>query len=149
MIIATQGLPASGKSYWANQLIQSNPNKYVKIELDELREKFGSKTKEEWLNVLKIREERIKQALLENKIVILSDTNLTYKAITDIRVIAKRHRSILKWVRFDTPIEICFERDNKRFKPFGEEVIMKLYKKALKVGLYDKDCFHLRNKQIA
>lgn len=35
-VIMTKGLPASGKSTWAKQLIEENPNVYKRINKDDL-----------------------------------------------------------------------------------------------------------------
>lgn len=133
-LIITKGLPASGKSSWADEYIAKNPN-FVKIEKDQIRKdtslfkdgQYVHKRGDEGI-VLKERDRLIRKALNEGKSVISSDTNLVQKHITQLTNIAKQNNATVEIKSFlDVPIKELIERDQKREDSVGEQVIRKMF----------------------
>lgn len=133
-VIMTRGLPASGKSSWADEFISENPN-YIKIEKDAIRKdtrlfKGGEyiwKRGDEGI-VIKERDRQIRQALQRGKSVISSDTNLIQKHISQISNIARQNNATIEVKSFlDVPIKTLIERDQNREDAVGEQVIRKMF----------------------
>ncbi len=131
-LIITKGLPASGKSSWADEFIAENPN-FVKVEKDQIRKNGDLFTGGEYIHkrgdesiVLKERDRQIREAFREGKSVISSDTNLFPKHITQLTNIAKQNRATVEVKSFlDVPLKELIERDQKREDSVGEQVIRK------------------------
>lgn len=133
-IILCKGLPASGKSSWANEHIKENPN-FVKIEKDKIREdaslfkdgQYNHKRGDESI-VLKERDRLIRKAFSEGRSVISSDTNLVQKHITQLSNIAKQNKASVEIKDFlDVPLHDLIERDRKRKDSVGEQVIRRMF----------------------
>jgi len=133
-VIITKGLPASGKSYWADEYIRENPD-FVKIEKDQIRKdarlfKDGTyvhKRGDEEI-VIKERDRLIREALANGKSVISSDTNLFKKHVTQISNIARQNNAEVEVLSFlDVPLKELIERDQKRENPVGEQVIRRMF----------------------
>ena len=125
-----KGLPASGKSTWAKSQCDNNT---IRINKDDLRNMLGgdfSKWKESL--VLELRDRIIQESLDSGKNVIVDDTNFHPKHEERIRDIAKLFDVEVEIKMFDTPVEECIKRDQKRDKPVGKSVIMDMYRKYVK-----------------
>lgn len=138
-IIITKGLPASGKSSWARQFIAENPD-YVQIEKDEIRKdtslfkdgQYVHKRGDEAI-VIKERDRLIRKALGAGKNVIVSDTNLVQKHITQISNIARQNNADVEVKSFlDVPLKELIERDAKREDSVGEQVIRRMFHEQVK-----------------
>lgn len=138
-VIITKGLPASGKSTWAEQMVKDNPNAYKIVCKDNLREMLdnGNWGKDSEKLVLKIRDSLVIQILQAGKHVIICDTNLDPKHEQRIKQLIKEyneqhHEQVSVEIKFfDVNIEECIKRDLKRAKPVGERVIRDMYEKYL------------------
>jgi len=132
-LIITQGLPGSGKSYWAENYKKSHSNTVV-LTLSDIRKEingkpnYNSKIED---TAIAIQHERACYALLENKNVIIADTNLKNDKIEFWKLVSKKFNAEFELVVFNTPIEICIERDSKRDKidMIGEKNIRRMYEK--------------------
>lgn len=134
------GLPGSGKSTWAKAQIIKHPGMYKRINKDDLRDMLDSgkfsRSNEDF--VLSVRNTLIEQSLLEGKHVLVDDTNLSPKhgnVIKDlVKKFNKKHKDQVQVIEkgFYDDLEICIERDSKRAKPVGREVITDMYNKYLK-----------------
>lgn len=141
-VILTRGLPASGKSTWAKAMLKDFPNKYKRVNKDDLRAMLDdskhSNDNEKF--VLKLRDCIILQTLENGKHVIVDDTNFSPKHENSIRelVKGKAEVSIQDFTGF--PLELCIERDLKRQNSVGEKVIRQMYNKYLrKQEIYTED----------
>jgi len=140
-IIICKGLPASGKSTFAKQMVKEKKGSYKRINKDDLRAMLDvsehSKSNEKF--VLKTRNWLITESLRCGKHVIIDDTNLAEKHEKDIRKLASDYREetgqdIKVEVKFfDVSVEECIERDLKRTNSVGEKVIRRMYKEHLMV----------------
>lgn len=142
-LIWTKGLPASGKSTWAleeQKRLREEGIPCVIVCKDDIRaelEKTGwTWSHENEKQVLSIRDAHISDAFraVEECVVISADTNLG-KHESQLRRIANRHKADFELKDFtNVPLETCIERDSKREKPVGEQVIRGMYEKYVWKG---------------
>jgi predicted kinase len=127
-----KGLPGCGKSTEAANLIKKEPNRWVRINRDDLRgmvvgpgnNPHGNKNREELTRSIK--EALIKQAFDEGYDVILDDTHLIPMTVKKLHAIAQAYGDVKVIERgVNVPVETCIERDSKRtgFAKVGEKVI--------------------------
>jgi predicted kinase len=134
-VIILKGLPASGKSTYAKDLIDRNPGQYKRINKDDLRamldNSYWSKGNEKF--VLKIRDWLIFEALNDGKNVLVDDTNLHSRHETKIRDLIKQYNQqnnsnvTVETKFFDIELEEAIKRDLKRLNSVGEKVIREMY----------------------
>lgn len=138
-VIITRGLPASGKSSWADEFIAQNPE-FVKIEKDEIRKEsrlfkdgvYNHRRGDESI-VIKERDRQIHRALSRGNSVISADTNLVQKHIARISDIARQYKAEVEIKSFlDVPIKELIERDKKREDSVGEQVIRRMFHDQVK-----------------
>lgn len=98
-IILCKGLPASGKSTWTRELIDKNPEKYKRINKDDLRAMLDNG---KWSNkneqcVLQVRDLLIQKFMEDGFNIIVDDTNLDPKHEKQIKqTVEKWNGEILK-----------------------------------------------------
>jgi|APSaa5957512535_1039671.scaffolds.fasta_scaffold04366_12 predicted kinase len=134
----TLGLPASGKSSWANQFLKDDKNKnIININRDDLRNMlFGnhykhSRHREKMVTLMQM---AIANEGFDNKKdIIISDTNLnptTYNRLCDW---ALEHKyEVIKKDFTDISREECIKRDLVRVNSVGSKVINRMYDKYIK-----------------
>lgn len=131
-VIILKGLPASGKSTYAKEIIEKNPGVYKRINKDDLRSMLDnskwSKSNEAF--VLKVRDALINLALAEGYSPIVDDTNLHSKHEDSISAMVAPIPVETK--SFDVPVFECIERDAKRPNPVGGEVIVRMWNQFVK-----------------
>lgn len=135
-ILILRGLPASGKSTFAKQLVKENPGLYKRINRDDLREMFDtyhfSRDNEKF--VKRVRDVLIREALRDGKHVIVDDTNLSSKNVNRITQLADEHRKKtgepveVEVKEFEVSLAEALERDAKREKRVGDRVIRKMHR---------------------
>lgn len=133
-VIITKGLPASGKSTWANEMLAQHPNQLKRVNKDDLRAMldngaFDGKKTENF--VLAVRDQIILAALAEGKHVIVDDTNLDPKHEVHIRALVQGKAEVEIKDFTHVSLEECIARDQKRSNYVGEKVIRGMYKKYL------------------
>ncbi|HBC72368.1 MAG: Polynucleotide 5'-hydroxyl-kinase [Candidatus Amesbacteria bacterium GW2011_GWB1_47_19] len=133
-VLILKGLPASGKTTYALELMAKSPGKYIRVSKDETREMIYGKrwTKQGEPLVLAIRDEIIKLALKEKKDVIVDDTNLNPYHIKRINKIVgdKAEMEIVDFTQVS--VEVCIERDKQRDRSVGERIIREMHLKYVK-----------------
>lgn len=129
------GLPASGKSKFATELLLSEPGRWVRTNKDLLREmahaSYWSPANEKF--ILALRDLIILKAMEEGKNVIIDDTNFGHhiehiKELVKGKGVVEVNDSFLQ-----VPVEECIKRDLKRPNSVGKDVIMKMYNKYVRV----------------
>lgn len=133
-VIMLIGLPASGKSTYAKQLINENPNSYKRINKDLLREMLDNNhhSKDAEKFILNVRDQLILMAIENGKHVIIDDCNLAPKHEDRIRLLIKG-KAELEIVDFThVPLETCIKNDLKRLNSVGEKVIREMYDQFIK-----------------
>lgn len=131
-----RGLPGSGKSTYAKQLVAEAPNTYKRINRDDLRAMFdnGHRTQGNEKFVKKVRDVLIIKALEEGKHVIVDDTNLSSTNETRVRQLVqefnKAHNDTVQVevMEINTSLQECIARDAKRAKPVGAKVIRDMHR---------------------
>lgn len=141
-ITFTIGISASGKTTWANQFCLDNPDT-VNINRDDIRFKTFCNGERNWSKykfnksnenrVSEIQETIILGAVVQNKNIIISDTNLNSKTVERILKLPclKDYKPEYKY--FDTDLEKCLKRDALRENGVGCRVIFKQYKDYCKI----------------
>lgn len=132
-VILTKGLPGSGKSTWAKELISKHPNSYKRINKDDLRDMLDnnhhSGKSEDF--ILKVRDSIILLALTQGKHVIVDDTNLNPTHETHIAQLIKGKATLEIKDFTNIPLQTCIQNDLRRPKSVGEKVIKQMYNKYL------------------
>ena len=156
-MIITRGLPASGKSTWAQNFINSNPD-YIRVERDLLRDqlfnnRFYSKpddwdmTDEEFKAYLNMRENTVTKvetamvtaAFAAGKSVIVADTNLKAQYVRAWAKLAVSKGAEVEVKEFNVPLEVLISRDFGRNyhigqHSVGESVIRKMWNDSTHKG---------------
>lgn len=133
-IIFLKGLPASGKTTWAKQFCNSDPN-YIRINKDDIRELLGNQKYNYEFEELVLKIQRFIGVSILNygKSIVVDDTNFSPKHKQYWEQVSKDKncKFIIKF--FDIPLQECIERDFKRGKGcVGPKVITDMYNKYLK-----------------
>lgn len=128
-----RGLPGSGKSTVAAEMIKKEPGRFIRINRDDLRgmcsgpgnNPHARDDRREEL-VKKMKDELIKQAFQQGFDVILDDTHLvpmTVKKLHQLAAVVGDVKVVEKGI--DVPVSVCIERDCMRtgFAKVGEKVI--------------------------
>ncbi|MBR8829004.1 MAG: AAA family ATPase [Gomphosphaeria aponina SAG 52.96 = DSM 107014] len=128
------GLPASGKSSFAKELLLSQPGHWVRTNKDLLREmahaSHWSPANEKF--IVKLRDTMILMALEDGKNVIVDDTNFG-PHVNHIKELVKGKAQVEVNDSFlQVPVEECIKRDLLRPNSVGKDVIMKMYNRYLR-----------------
>lgn len=125
------GLPASGKSTYANQQKKKDDSILI-LSSDEIRKEFKINTysKEDNEKVFNILHKRLFDELKKEKHHIIYDaTNLSKKRFPILEQIrSKSPDTNIEYVFFGMTVETCINRDANRENPVGKEVILRLLK---------------------
>lgn len=127
-----KGLPASGKSHFARNLVE-NSSDTVRLNKDDIRKMLGGTfTKQKEEQVILMRNVTIINLLDGGYNVIIDDCNLNPKHEEDIRYIVGDKADIEIVSFLDVPLEECLKRDRIRPERVSESVIMDMYRKFIK-----------------
>lgn len=152
-ILFLMGLPASGKSTFAKEYCEKNPN-YKRINKDELRIELGNEpySREFEDKVLTVQRERGLQYLKEGFSIIVDDTNFAPKHKNYWQQIASEHSYYFDIKVFPTSITECIRRDEARENSVGREVIINMYQNMVVKGNFtvnlDKYMYFLRMEKL-
>lgn len=139
-ILILQGLPASGKSTYAKELVTKEPNLWKRVNKDDLRAMLSNKVYNQKTEnfVLSVRDSIIINSLSEGYNVIVDDTNFAQKHLDRINQIASTFKDVEVEIKFiDTPLYECIERDSKRGEySVGKKVILQMYNQYLRQKKY-------------
>ena len=125
-VLVLQGLPASGKSTFARGLVASDPDNWVRVNKDDIRERLlpgGWSKQRERDVVLPERDRMVANALVDGKNVIVDDTNFEQKHIKRMYELARPFDARVQVKEFPIDVEEAVARDAKRRSPVGEAVI--------------------------
>lgn len=138
-IILCMGISGSGKTTWAKEWVAEKPEKRIRLNYDDIRSMLGVywvPGKREQL-VKDIFAYSLNQAMsIGYDIVIDNMSNLNPKHQKEYKEYINEYNSFnednkyeLEYKWFDTPVEVCIERDSKREIKIGETVIRQQWKK--------------------
>lgn len=130
-ILILKGLPASGKSTYAKQLVGSEPNKWKRVNRDSLRlmfaEDFGDKNEK---FILQLRDMIIGKALDDGYNVIIDDLNISKKHYARIQSLFGKKADIeINDSFLSVPLDELIRRNSERGEQeqVPEKVIRQLY----------------------
>lgn len=143
-IIVLRGIPASGKTTFAKSWVNEDPEHRVRFNRDDIRNMLGKywvPARENFID--SIYNSFMDEAMLAGYDIVIDNTNLNKKVLANIEDLVEEfnnwifyspleeshHYEIEYKDFFDTPLEICIERDSKRENPIGEKVIREMYSK--------------------
>lgn len=130
-LVMLRGLPASGKTTWAQSWVCEDSLNRIRTNRDDLRRMCGmvgyEKTRERYVNLLQ--EEMVKKALENGMSVVVDDTNFSSHREPLFRRIAEESGATFEVKEFDTPVRECLYRNARREKPVPEKVITDMWYK--------------------
>lgn len=122
-LIICRGIPASGKSYWAAKMKLHGMGSVEVVTRDDIRQEYGC-VGEGWSRekeidfVIPEMESRIIAGLRKGLIVISADTNVNDAVVVRLIYLARQQNAECEIKEFDTPLEVCIERDAQREYPW-------------------------------
>ena len=132
-LIICKGLPASGKSTWAKEVIKDSST--IRVNRDEIRTMIHNDIwngKREKTTVV-IRDAMIVAGLKAGKNVISDDTNLSESVVRDLTRLAVENGAQVEFKDFtEVSPQECIKRDLKRSRSVGASVIWRMYRDHLK-----------------
>lgn len=143
--IINRGLPGSGKSTQTFRDVTSDYENTVRVNRDDIRAMLH---KSVWLgkqtetNVVRARDDLIRGAMKRRiPTVIADDTNLDSGVVKQLAKIAEFFGYEVVVRDFDTPLNVCIERDAQRegTAKVGEDVIRDMYKRFFKGGKFPEN----------
>ncbi len=134
-IYLTVGAPATGKSTWAKSKVSEDPNNYLRINNDDLRQSFnGGVWSHDYEKLIKqTRESLIKLGLSNGKNIIIDNINADKNLFKDVCKIVEAANvdCIIIEKPFYEELDVLLERDSQRkgSAKVGEAVVRKWFKK--------------------
>ena len=138
-VLILKGLPASGKSTFAKNLLNTEPGKWKRLNKDELRAMLtnGHHTDANEKFVERVRDMMLIEALKEGKYVVIDDTNLSDRPVARIENVVQQYRKEtgdevkIELKEFTATVDECIERDRTREKKVGSEVIERMHRQHI------------------
>jgi predicted kinase len=142
VLFIPRGLPASGKSTAAREMIAGQPlGSIVRVNRDDIRAMlFGPEYRVPKFDAEKlvslVEHGPIEGLLRAGTDVIVDDTNLRTRFVKDLMQIAERAGATVKIMDefLDVPLSECLRRDQQRENPVGDAVIVGMHQKYLSGG---------------
>lgn len=141
-IILTRGIQGSGKSTWARQWAEEDPEHRVRFNNDDIRNMLGKYwvPKREPL-ITNMKKQFLEYAMVHNYDIVIDNMNLNPKEVDFFKNILREHNVwvghpeclktlqeyTLEFKDFKTSLEVCIERDSKRENPIGAGIITSTY----------------------
>ena len=136
-LILCRGIQGSGKSTWARQWVEEDPENRVRINNDDIRNMLGKYwvTSRENL-VSSIKENMAEEAISRGYDIVVDNMNLNPKEvlfwkrmIEDANMDPDGYKYEIEFKDFFIPLEECIRRDAMRPNPIGEKVIRETWKR--------------------
>jgi predicted kinase len=129
-ILFLKGLPASGKSTFAKELVNKDKT-FKRINRDDLRAMLdnGNWSRQNEKTIKHIRNSIIMIALVDGFNVVVDDTNILGDNIGDIKRLVEDAGFDVEYEEkfFNTPLAECIRRDMLRPESVGKKVIRRMY----------------------
>ena len=138
-LILTRGIQGSGKSTWARQWVEEDPENRVRINNDDIRNMLGPYwIPERETLVSEIKKQTVLNAMRLNYDIVVDNMNLNPKEVKYWENIVKNYNELInitvsgdsvkyeyeiEFKDFFIPLEECIRRDAMRPNPIGEKVI--------------------------
>ena len=139
-IIICQGIQGSGKSTWARKWAQEDPSHRVRWNNDDMRLLMGQywvPSREPLLS--KIRALFMNTTMDYGFDIVIDDMNLNPHTTEYYEVLVQAYNAthddkyVIEYRLFNTPLDVCIERDAKRENPIGAKVLTDTYTKYEKL----------------
>lgn len=136
-LILTRGIQGSGKSTWARQWVEEDPENRVRINNDDIRNMLGKYwvTSRENL-VSSIKKNMAEEAINRGYDIVVDNMNLNPKEILFWKDMVKManmdpdgYKYEIEFKDFFISLEECIRRDAMRPNPIGEKVIRETWKR--------------------
>lgn len=136
-LILCRGIQGSGKTTWARQWVEEDPENRVRINNDDLRNMLGKYwvTSRENL-VSSIKENMAEEAISRGYDIVVDNMNLNPKEvlfwkrmIEDANMDPDGYKYEIEFKDFFISLEECIRRDAMRPNPIGEKVIRETWKR--------------------
>ena len=136
-LILTRGIQGSGKTTWARQWVEEDPENRVRINNDDIRNMLGKY----WVLsreslVSNIKEDLVKNAMNRGYDIVVDNMNLNPKEILFWkRIVNENNKDVdsykyeIEYKDFFISLEECIRRDAMRSNPIGEKVIRETWKR--------------------
>lgn len=133
-LVMMRGLPASGKTTKAKEIMESAGN-YYRLNRDSLRKMLHF---DKWSGhnegvTMDVQYTSAKALLAKGENVIIDDTNLGEKHLNRWQSLAASTDSKFEVVKCNPPVNVCLYRDRRRKDRVGDHVIMNM---AMQYGYY-------------
>ena len=132
-VLVLRGLPASGKSTFARALLAGDPDGWVRVNKDDIRERLLPRwTKQgERTVVIPERDRLVAEGLAAGKNVVVDDTNFEDVHVRRMYEVSKPFKANVEVKQFDVDVDEAVARDSRRQKPVGEDVIRDMARRYL------------------
>ena len=136
-LILTRGIQGSGKSTWARQWVEEDPENRVRINNDDIRNMLGKYwvTSRENL-VSSIKENMAEEAINRGYDIVVDNMNLNPREVKLWEKVVELNNEDpdgyqyeIEFKDFFIPLEECIRRDAMRPNPIGEKVIRETWKR--------------------
>lgn len=137
-VLILRGLQGSGKSTFAKQWVNEDPEHRVRFNRDDIRNMLGKywvPSREPLINT--IQNDFLSTALYQGYDIVIDNMNLNEKCIEEIKQFVYGWNNVsddniyeieIKDF-FNVPLQVCIDRDAQRENPIGERVIRNTYNK--------------------
>lgn len=141
-VLVLQGIPASGKTYFAQNYKKIHPNVEI-IERDEIREEiqpgyFKQKPNNSVEHQVTLKANSLLKTFLADEItktIIISDTNLNpqrlEKLLREIKSFNKNAEIVVETMPDSSNLDLCAKRNRTREKKVPEDVLTRFYRRYL------------------
>lgn len=135
-LILTIGIQGSGKSFWSKKWAEEDPENRIRLNYDDIRNMLGKYWVPNRENIVKhIFNEGLNYAMSEGKDIVIDNfSNLNpkhqkeYEELVNSFNASNKVKYEIEYKLFDTPLEVCLERDAQRENPIGEKVIKQCWR---------------------
>ena len=136
-LILCRGIQGSGKTTWARQWVEEDPENRVRINNDDIRNMLGKYwvTSRENL-VSSIKKNMAEEAINRGYNIVVDNMNLNPKEVLFWKDMVKManmdpdgYQYEIEFKDFFIPLEECIRRDAMRLNPIGEKVIRETWKR--------------------
>lgn len=146
-LVLTRGLPASGKSTWARQLVESDPT-YVRLNRDDFRQMLYGKAVldvDGEIAVTVAQHGAVENALKNGLNVVVDDTNFFVRGVKNLMKIAAKCDAEVQFVNFtDVSVDECIRRDAIRREQGNSNLSGAVGEKVIR-GMYDR---YIKGRQL-
>lgn len=129
-LLMLKGLPASGKTSFAKELVKKG---WVRTNKDEIRQLLhgGKWSQNNEKEVVTVRDLIVSDALSRGRDVVVDDTNFHPSHENKLRALATEFKAEFETKFFECDVDVCIERDLKREESVGEKVIRKMWRENI------------------